>query len=91
MHNYPVELKKLGNGDTMVTFPDVPEALTYGENEDLALEWAQDALDVALSMYEDEHRAIPVPSTPNPGQRTVRPGPEAGKVNLGLDRRGIED
>ncbi len=31
MYTYPVVLKTLGNGDVMVTFPDVPEAITYGD------------------------------------------------------------
>lgn len=83
MYDYPVELKNLNNGDIMVTIPDVPEAMTYGENEAFALEWAQDSLHVALSMYVDEHRDIPTPSTPTPGQRTVSPAPMVG-VKLAL-------
>ena len=92
MYDYPVELEKLNGGDIMVTFPDVPEALTYGENENFALEWAQDALHVALSMYVDEHRDIPRPSTPGPGQRTVSPAPMVGvKLTLyqAMRERGI--
>ena len=40
MFNYPIDIAYLDNGDVMVQFPDVPEAITYGENEDFALEWA---------------------------------------------------
>lgn len=40
----------------MVTFPDVPEIITQGEDEEEALLRAQDALETALSMYvEDGH------------------------------------
>ncbi len=77
MYTYPVTLKTLGNGDVMVTFPDVPEAVTYGDTPALALEWAQDALHVALAGYMDEHRDIPTPSAPKPGQPTVGPAPLA--------------
>jgi len=77
MYTYPVILKTLGNGDIMVTFPDVPEAITYGDTPALALEWAQDALHVALAGYMDDHQDIPPASTPKPGQPTVGPAPLA--------------
>ena len=35
----------------VVTFPDVPEAITQGEDEDEALLRAVDALETALSFY----------------------------------------
>jgi antitoxin HicB len=78
MYSYPVTLTHLGNGDVMVEFPDVPEALTYGDNEAFALEWAQDALQVALAGYMEDHRDIPEPSAPEPGQFTVKPSPMVG-------------
>ena len=77
MYDYPVTLTPLENGDVMASFPDVPEALTYGENEAFALEWAQDALHVALAEYMDDHMDIPAPSAPAPGQPTVSPSPLA--------------
>ena len=42
-------------------FPDLPEALTYGENEELALQWARDALYEALDQYMTMRRDIPKP------------------------------
>jgi antitoxin HicB len=78
MYNYPVTIDELQNGDVMVQFPDVPEAMTYGETREQALQWAQDALQVALSGYMDERRNIPRPSGPAPGQATVGPTPMAG-------------
>jgi antitoxin HicB len=75
MYDYPVTLTPLDNGDVMASFPDVPEAMTYGENEAFALEWAQDALHVALAGYMDDHMDIPVPSAPAPDQPTVSPSP----------------
>ena len=78
MYDYPVILTHLDNGDVMVSFPDIPEAITYGENEAFALEWAQDALHVALAGYMDEHLDIPAPSEPAFDQPTVSPSPMAG-------------
>jgi antitoxin HicB len=75
VYDYPVTLMPLDNGDVMASFSDVPEALTYGEQEAFALEWAKDALHVALAGYMDNHQDIPAPSTPAPGQPTVSPSP----------------
>jgi antitoxin HicB len=67
---YPVILTK--DGDSFIAeFPDVPEALTVGADEDNVLEWAQDALVVALSSYLDNRRDIPKPSKPKSSQKTV--------------------
>lgn len=69
--DYPVELTR--DGDTwLVTFPDVPEAITFGEDKDEALLQAKDALETALSMYVDNRRDLPRPS-PAQGRPTVRP------------------
>lgn len=67
---YPVILTKDGNS-IIVEFPDVPEAMTVGADKSNALDWAQDALVVALSGYLDERRDIPKPSRAKAGQSTV--------------------
>lgn len=67
---YPVILTRDGNS-IIAEFPDVPEAMTVGADEINALEWAQDALVVALSGYLDERKDIPKPSKPKVGQKTV--------------------
>ena len=59
---YPVILTKDDDGTVIATFPDVPEANTVGADEHNALDWAQDALVVALSGYLDERKSIPKPS-----------------------------
>ena len=67
---YPVVFTK--DGDSIIAeFPDIPEAMTIGANEDNALEWSEDALVVALSGYVDDRRDIPRPSKLKPGQKTV--------------------
>jgi len=69
--DYPVELTRDG-GTWLVTFPDVPEAVTFGADEDEALLQAKDALETALAMYVDNRRDLPAPS-PAEGRPTVRP------------------
>ena len=71
MFNYPVVLTP--DGDTLlVTFPDVPEAITFGNTEAEALRQAVDALETALSFYVDDRKPLPEPSV-CPGLPTVRP------------------
>jgi antitoxin HicB len=55
----------------VVTFPDIPEAVTQGETEAEALNMAREALETALEFYFEDNRAVPHPSRPNPGQYAV--------------------
>ena len=55
----------------VVTFPDVPEAITGGKTWDDALVMAQDGLAVALGMYVKGREEIPVPSAVAPSQVLV--------------------
>ena len=55
----------------VVTFPDVPEAITGGNTREEALMMAQDGLAVALGMYVKSRQEIPVPSGVAPGQVLV--------------------
>ena len=71
--NYPVEIEAADEGGFVVSFPDVPEAVTQGEDEDEALLRAVDALETALEMYADAGEALPAPSKPNGKQRLVHP------------------
>ena len=72
MFDYPVTLTP--DGDTvMATFADVPEAITFGADEDEALLNAIDALETALSFYVEARKSLPVASRPAPGQKTVQP------------------
>jgi len=72
MFDYPVILTP-DDGTMLVTFPDVPEAITFGADTDEALMYAIDALESALSFYVDDRTPLPVPSKPKRGQKTVRP------------------
>ncbi len=68
--NYPVRLAPAVEGGFVVTFPQVPEAITQGDDEDEALLQAVDALETALSFYVDAERDLP---RPGKGKRVVRP------------------
>lgn len=82
MFDYPVTLKK--DGDTvLVTFVDVPEGITYGADEQEALLQAIDALETGLSFYVEARKALPVPSKPKRGQKTVAPSALEG-AKLGV-------
>lgn len=71
MKRYPADFSIDDNGTILVRFPDVPEAITYGDNERNALAHAVDALETALSLYVSAKRPIPVPSRAKRGQHWV--------------------
>ena len=80
---YPVKLTRQAAGNFAVSFPDVPEALTIGDNEQEALKHAADALETALDFYFEQGRAVPPPSNPKRGHRMVElPATVAAKVLL---------
>jgi len=70
--DYPVRLEAADEGGFTVTFPDVPGAITEGDDRDEALGRAVDALETILAAYIRDGRDIP-----KPGRRarktTVRP------------------
>ncbi len=72
MFDYPVTLTP-DSGTTLVTFADVPEAITFGEDVAEALIHAVDALETALSFYVDARLPLPIPGKAKRGQKTVRP------------------
>jgi antitoxin HicB len=72
MFNYPVTLTP-DEGTVLVTFADVPEAITFGADEQEALMQAIDALETGLSFYVDARQPLPVPSKAKRGQKTVSP------------------
>ena len=56
---YCAKLAKDDNGTFLVTFPDVPEAATFGDSREEALFHAQDALESALELYEERGEDFP--------------------------------
>ena len=72
MFEYAVDLAPAAEGGWVVTFPDVPEAITQGEDRAEALRHARDALETALGFYVEDRRALPVPGAAD-GRETVAP------------------
>lgn len=72
MFEYPVELIPAKEGGFVVIFPDVPEAITQGDDQEEALQNASDALETALGFYVEDSRQLPLPSLAA-GRLTVTP------------------
>jgi antitoxin HicB len=69
---YPVKLTPdKDDGGFVVTFPDIPEAITQGNTIEEALAMAQDALETALEFYFEDKRAIPAPSKPKRSHHVI--------------------
>jgi antitoxin HicB len=83
---YPVTLTQSTDlGGFVVTFKDVPEAITQGEDLPDALWQAADCLEEAIAGRIRRGDVIPAPSKPRRGQRLVPvPAPMAAKAALYL-------
>lgn len=55
----------------MITFPDIPPAITQGDDLEDGMKMAEDALMTAISFYFDDNNPVPLPSTPKARQRLV--------------------
>ena len=51
----------------VVTFRDVPEAITQGDTFEDALDMAEDALRTAMEFYDEDGKTYPAPSEPQHG------------------------
>jgi antitoxin HicB len=71
MLKYPANFEPAEEGGFVITFPDIPEAITQGEDEEDARRRASDALESALDFYFEAPRPIPAPSKPKRGQRLI--------------------
>jgi antitoxin HicB len=80
---FPAVLKVAKEGGFLVSFPDVPEALTQGEDAAEALVHARDALETALEMYVSEGQNLPHPRKLKRGQHLVSP-PALASLKLAL-------
>lgn len=79
---YPATFTQEDAGIT-VTFRDIPEAITQGDDERDALFMASDVLLAAMEVYFDEKRQVPAPSTAQAGERLIDlPASVAAKILL---------
>ncbi len=83
IYAYPCLLTPDEDGGLVVTFPDVPEAITGGGDRAAALAMAEDALATALAGYVHEKWDIPAPSAAADGQVSV-PVPTVVAAKLAL-------
>ena len=60
--DFPVTLERDDNGTILVSFPDFPEAHTFGDTVEDALERAVDALATVIDGYIKDKREIPLPA-----------------------------
>lgn len=82
MFKYPVTLTK-DDSNFLITFKDIPEAITFGKNKEEALENAIDALETGLSFYVDARKPLPKPSKAKRGQKIISPSAlESAKLGV---------
>lgn len=67
MISYPADIARDGDG-FMVSFPDIPEAITFGHSREEAVQMGRDALQTAMDFYFEDRRTVPAPSPLKPGQ-----------------------
>jgi antitoxin HicB len=83
MLRYPAHLEPQEEGGYVVTFPDIPEAITQGESVEDALLHAADVLESAIDYYIEDGLGIPRPSKLKRGQHMVElPASYSAKVLL---------
>ena len=79
---YPIDVKPDGKF-FLVTFPDIPEAITQGKSLKEAKEAATSALETALDFYFENSRVVPKPSRIKRGRDFVElPASVSAKVLL---------
>lgn len=62
---YPAIFHKAEEGGFWVTFPDIPECMTQGDDMQQAYEMAIDALGLSITTMEDSKEEIPKASSPD--------------------------
>lgn len=89
---YPCVLAPEVGGGYSVFFPDLPEAITCGDNRAEALQMAEDALVAALGAYIHCKEDIPIPSSATEGQALVAVPPvlaAKSALHMAMRRKGL--
>lgn len=68
---YPGRFEPADGGGFVVTFRDIPEAVTQGETLEEARAMAEDALVTAMDFYFEDGRLVPPPSPAKRGEEMV--------------------
>jgi antitoxin HicB len=81
---YPAKFTRdSASGGFVVTFPDVPEAITNGDTLEEAGALASEALEVALTFYTEKWADLPMPGKLKRGMRLVKV-PALSEAKFGL-------
>lgn len=82
MLRYPARFEKDGD-EYVVTFRDIPEAITSGGTKAQAQDLAADALLTAMDFYFEDNRAVPPPSQARMGEESIElPASASAKIML---------
>ncbi len=68
---YPANFQADPSGAYVITFRDIPEAITQGDNLEEALQMATDALVRAMEFYFEDQRSVPLPSPAKAGEQLI--------------------
>jgi antitoxin HicB len=80
---YPATFTPAKEGGFVITFRDIPEAISQGDDEAEALDMAADVLLTVMDFYFEDRRPVPMPSAPQEGERMIPlPLSAASKVLL---------
>lgn len=90
MFSYPARVKRDGDG-YLVTFPDIPEAMTGAKERAEAIELAADALTTAMEFYFEDRRPVPTPSALKRGQVAIDLPPSVAVKVLLLNEMILQD
>ncbi|MGF7005780.1 type II toxin-antitoxin system HicB family antitoxin [Aminobacter sp. BE322] len=82
MLGYRIELTPDDNDTFLVTCPQLPIVVTFGETEEEARRHAVDAIETALASMIDDNEDIPAPDGGEPGTVVILPTLTALKLNL---------
>ena len=77
---YPINLEPC-DGEYVVSFPDIPEALTQGDTREEALAMGLDALVTSFDFYFEDNQPVPAPG-PVTGDFVEVPASVSAKVLL---------
>ena len=75
----------------VVTFRDIPEAITQAETREDALAMALEALEVAMEFYFEDKRSVPMPSKLKRGELAVELPPSLSAKILLLNEMLKQD
>lgn len=83
MLRYPARFEPDEGCGYVVTFRDIPEAITQGDTDEEAREMALDALVTAMDFYFEDKRRVPLPSKAKRGEVLIElPASLTAKVLL---------